>query len=144
MKCSSSVLIWPPRFKRNQNSCAKVFNFDPSPPKTRYSAKEAETGYSHQRWRGQCSHKRQLVLREVFQHEYDVTNLEPSMTIESQHNPKKRKIQGDGRQQKRFKLAEEESSGHAEEIEDDLSENERGVQEIEENFENEMFEEDDS
>ena len=37
MNCSSSVPIWPHRFKAKKNPCAKAFNFNPEPPKTRSS-----------------------------------------------------------------------------------------------------------
>ena len=109
MNCSSSVPIWPPRFKTKKNSCAKVFNFNPEPPKTRFSAKESKTGYSHQRSRNLCSQKRQLTLREVFLDEYNICDLEPSLEIQSQKEPKKRKIWESNRTNKRAKITEEEN-----------------------------------
>ena len=93
MQCSSNVPIWPPRHKSNSNSCAKVYNFDPTPPSTRFSSKAEQRGFSHQRYRRKNSHKRQLVLKNFFDDEFDICDLQPNNEIESQKPPKKRKLQ---------------------------------------------------
>ena len=120
MKCSSSIPVWPTRSKgSSKNSCAKVFNFDPTPPSERSSAKTPAGSFSHQRRRIQLAHKRQLVLRDIFGMEFDVLDLEPQHDIESQATPKKRKVEYFAPRSKRQKVQNEKN---ASDILDDFGE----------------------
>ena len=92
MKSSSSMQIWKPRFVEKEVTCAKVFNFNPEPPTCRRGPKSGTDGWSQSRNRNMAYHKRQLVLKEVFECTSDVTNLEPNFHHTTQQKPTKRKL----------------------------------------------------
>ena len=86
MNCSTTNLV---NKSKTGITPADIFNFDPNPPKTRKSTKSND-GFSKGRQRNFNSHNRQLVLQELYNCGYDVTNLEIGEVSEPTKKPKRR------------------------------------------------------
>merc|ERR1712226_1032752 len=75
---------------KTDNSYAKVYNFDPNPPKIRTLTKSKNENSIH-RERNQNSHRRQLTIQKIFNTEYDVVKLIIKDPTKRTKNIKKRK-----------------------------------------------------
>ena len=111
MGCSSTIPMWPLRSNGlSKNTCAKVFNFDETPPVVRSGPKNGVSEFSKQRHRIHLAHERNLVLRDIFEEDtgIDIQSLEPHRDFNRKQPAKKRKL---GRKEKRLKLDSNEERG---------------------------------